>query len=81
VNPEVVSGEGVIESYTTVTNGEGDSTVAVWVRLIDQPEIRLTSSLRNVTLESVQIGMAVMVAFEQHGEVFLPVFKPADPRE
>ena len=39
--------------------------------------MRLTTNLVDVEPEDVDAGMPVEVVFEQHEDVFLPLFRPA----
>jgi hypothetical protein len=43
----------------------------------EQENLRLFTNLIEVEPAAVSIGMAVTVRFEDHGEVFVPVFAPA----
>jgi hypothetical protein len=46
------------------------------VELDEQPGLRLTTNVVGCPPESVRIGMRVRVTFEQHGDVYLPLFTP-----
>ena len=46
------------------------------VELADQEGLRFTTNVVECPPEDVHIGMSVQVQFEQHGEVFVPVFIP-----
>ena len=48
------------------------------VELVEQEGLRFMTNLVNCDPESVSIGMPVRVLFEDHGEIFVPVFEP-DP--
>ena len=39
---------------------------------------RLMTNIVNCPAEEVAIGMQVKVLFEEHEDVFIPVFEPAD---
>jgi hypothetical protein len=43
----------------------------------EQENLRLFTNLIEVKPAAVSIGMAVAVRFEDHGEVFVPMFAPA----
>jgi uncharacterized OB-fold protein len=78
---EPVSGRGEVFSYT-VNHQPWDGTPEPWaivlVALPEQEGLRLTSDLYGIDPEEVRIGLPVQVAFEQHGDVWFPVFTPAD---
>lgn len=46
------------------------------VELAEQQGLRLTTNLVNCAPEDVHIGMPVRVVFEQHEDVWLPLFEP-----
>lgn len=50
------------------------------VAIDEQPDIRLTTNLIDVSFERVACGLAVEVDFEQHDDVFLPLFRPVADR-
>ena len=52
--------------------------VVAIVELPEQEGLRLTTGLKGCAPEDVRIGMRVRVAFEQHEDVWLPFFTPAD---
>ncbi len=79
--PEVVSGCGEVWSFTVnhqSWDGSTEPYVICWVQLLEQEGLRLTSNLVGCRPEDVRIGMPVRVVFEQHGEVWFPLFEP-DP--
>jgi uncharacterized OB-fold protein len=47
------------------------------VAIQEQDSVRLTTNLVDVELDQVETGMAVEVVFEQHDDVYLPLFRPA----
>lgn len=79
VAPEAVSGRGTVFSCT-VNHHPWDMSDEPWsIALVELPEqegLRLTTNVVGCPPEDVHIGMAVQVAFEQHGEVWFPVFEP-----
>jgi uncharacterized OB-fold protein len=81
LSPEVVSGQGRLESFT-VNYQEwipgSEPYIIAWVSVDEQPELRITTNLVGVEPEDVTIGMPVRVVFEQNDDVFLPLFTPAD---
>jgi uncharacterized OB-fold protein len=81
LRPEAVSGRGKVESFT-VNHQQwipgGDVYVIAWVSIAEQEDVRLTTNLIDVEPEQVRIGAPVEVVFEQHDDVYLPLFKLAD---
>jgi hypothetical protein len=80
VAPEPVAGAGEVYSYTInhqpwLPDQEVPYVVAV-VRLDEDPRLRITTRLVDVDLDEVRIGMRVRVRFEQHEDVWLPLFAP-----
>ncbi|MFJ8816335.1 Zn-ribbon domain-containing OB-fold protein [Amycolatopsis thermoflava] len=81
VAPEPVSGRAVVVTFTVNHHpwfGEAfppPYAVAI-VELDEDPEIRLTTQIVGCPVEDVRIGMAVEVVFEQHEDVWIPVFAP-----
>jgi uncharacterized OB-fold protein len=79
--PEPVSGDGEVFSYT-VNHQPWDGGTEPWVialvALPDQEGLRLTTNIVGCPPEDVRIGMAVRVAFEQHDQVWFPLFEPAE---
>jgi uncharacterized OB-fold protein len=49
------------------------------VAIDEQPDVRLTTNLVGVEPEDVTTGMALEVTFEPNDDVWLPLFRPADP--
>lgn len=80
--PQPVSGRAVVHSYT-VNHQQwipgAEPYVVALVTIEEQPDVRLTTNLVGVAPDQVHIGMPVEVTFEQHEEVFLPLFRPAGP--
>ena len=46
---------------------------------VEQEGLRFTTNVVGCPPEDVHIGLPVRVQFEQHGEVFVPVFVPDRP--
>jgi len=79
-SPEPVSGRAVLESFTVNYQQwipESEPYMIAWVSIVEQPDVRLTTNLVGVDAESVSIGMEVEVLFEEQGEIYLPLFRPA----
>ncbi|HTR71470.1 MAG TPA: OB-fold domain-containing protein [Mycobacteriales bacterium] len=80
---DAVGGTGTVFTYTTNQHQfhpaiTPPNLIAI-VTLDEQDTLRLATNLVNCTENDVTIGMAVRVLFEDHGEVFYPVFTPAGP--
>jgi uncharacterized OB-fold protein len=80
VAPEVVSGRGTVHSFT-INHQPWDGATEPWaiilVELAEQDGLRLTSNLVNCPVNDARIGMPVQVWFEQHDEIYFPLFEPA----
>jgi len=79
-----VSGEGTVVGFTV--NHQAwlpDMTPPYTIGLValqDAPEVRLTTLIVDAAPEQVEIGLPVTVRFEQHEDVWLPLFAPTgDP--
>ena len=80
--PAVVSGRGTVESFTLNVQQwipGSEPYLVAWVSIAEQPDVRLTTNLVEVEPDDVTIGMAVTVVFEEHDDVFLPLFAPRGP--
>ncbi|MHB8342089.1 MAG: Zn-ribbon domain-containing OB-fold protein [Mycobacteriales bacterium] len=83
LRPERVSGRGSVASLT-VNEQRWNPTMPspyliALVEIEEQPAIRLMTNLVQCRPEDARIGMRVRVVFEQHGEVYLPLFEPEQP--
>jgi uncharacterized OB-fold protein len=81
VRPVPVSGYGTVYSYTVnyqpwMPDLEVPYTLAV-VELDEDQGLRLTTRLTGVEPGAVHIGLRVKVVFEQHENVWLPLFTTA----
>jgi uncharacterized OB-fold protein len=78
--PQAVSGDGTLFTFTVNRHPYNPEVpvpyVIAIVELVEQEGLRFMTNLVNCDPESVAIGMPVRVAFEDHGEVFVPVFEP-----
>ena len=76
------SGRGRVFTYTTNAQPYNPAVPLPYnisiVELRDQAGLRFTTNVTGCTPEAVHIDMPVRVVFEQHGEVFVPLFTP-DP--
>jgi len=82
IAPEPVSGRGHVLS-ATVNQQSWNPTmpapyVVALVALVEQPEVRLMTNIVGLPPDDVWIGMAVRVVFEQHDDIWVPLFEP-DP--
>lgn len=81
VAPQAVSGRGKV--LTCTVNHQAwlpelsEPYVVAIIELDDQPGLRLLSNVIGLPPEQVQIGLPVRVVFEQHDDVWLPLFEPA----
>jgi uncharacterized protein len=77
-----VSGRGAVYTYT-VNRREWSPGVAVpyviaIVRLDEQSDLRLMTNIVGCPPDDVAIDMPVEVEFREQGDVFAPVFRPAE---
>jgi uncharacterized OB-fold protein len=80
VAPEAVSGLGEVFSYTVnhqSWDGSDEPYAIVLVALPEQEGLRLTSNLVNCPVDDARVGLGVRVVFEQHDQVWFPLFEPA----
>ena len=80
VAPEATSGRARVLTFTVNHQpwipGFPPPYVIAIVELPEQAGLRLTTNLVGVRPEDVRIDMEVRVVFEQHGDVYLPLFEP-----
>ena len=79
VEPEAVSGRGVVWSYTVnhhSWDGGTEPYAIGLVELAEQPGLRLTTNIVGIDPDDVRIGLPVEVVFEQHDQVYFPLFTP-----
>jgi uncharacterized OB-fold protein len=78
-----VSGDGVVFTYTVAGQQFHPDVptpfVIALVELDEQPGLRVATNIVDCDPAAVVSGMPVRVRFEEHGEVFVPVFAPARP--
>ena len=78
--PEAVSGRGEVHSFTInhqPWDGGTDPYAIVIVSFPEQDDLRMTSNLVGCPVDDVRIGLPVQVVFEQHDDVWFPLFEPA----
>jgi uncharacterized OB-fold protein len=77
-----VSGRGTVFTFTvnhqTFRPEVPPPYVIAIVELAEQADLRIPTNLVNCELDRVTCGMPVRVLFEQHGEIFVPLFEPGD---
>ena len=80
---EAVSGRGTVFTYTVNEQQFHPEVpppyVIAIVVLEEQDDLRLPTNIVGCEPDDVSCGMPVQVLFEQHGEVFVPVFAPVSP--
>jgi uncharacterized OB-fold protein len=80
VGPRPVSGRGAVATYTVNhqvwTPELADPYVVAIIELVEQPGLRFVSNVVGCAPAQVHIGMAVQVCFEQHDDVWIPLFQP-----
>jgi uncharacterized OB-fold protein len=81
VAPEAVSGRATVVTYTLnhqpwVPAPDHPYAIAI-VEIAEQPGLRLMTNVVNCPAGAVRIGMPVRVVFEQHEDVWVPLFEPA----
>jgi len=78
--PEAVIGKGTVFTFTVNEHpflpAVPPPYLIAIVELDEQEDLRLPTNLVNCELDQVSCGMRVRVLFEQHGEVFVPLFEP-----
>lgn len=83
VSPQPVSGHGKVMSYTVNhqpwTPELKEPYVVAIVELVEQPGLRVLSNVVDCEIDRVTIGLPVQVRFEQHEDVWLPLFAPSAP--
>jgi uncharacterized OB-fold protein len=80
---EAVSGDATLFTYSVnhqawMPGPELPYAVAI-VELPEQDGLRLTTNLVRCPLGDIAIGMPLRVTFEQHDDVWIPLFEPAAP--
>lgn len=76
-----VSGDATLFTYTVAYQQFHPDVptpfVIALVELDEQPGLRLVTNIVGCDVDALVAGMRVRVRFEQHGQVFVPVFAPA----
>lgn len=80
LTPAEVSGRGTVATFTVNYQhwlpGWPDRYVIALVAIEEQPAVRLMTNIVNCDPDAVQVGMPVQVVFENHEDVWIPVFEP-----
>jgi uncharacterized OB-fold protein len=79
VAPEVVAGTGIVDTFTVNYQewrpGLEVPYVIARVAIDGAPGVYLTTNIVGCSVDAVEIGDAVRARFEQHGEIYLPLFE------
>lgn len=78
-SPAPVSGRGTVHSFTVNHQAwipGSEPYIIALVTIDEQDDVRLTTNLVDCPIEEVRVGMPVAVTFQQHGDVWLPLFRP-----
>jgi uncharacterized OB-fold protein len=82
VAPEPTSGRGRVATFTVNHQAWkpelNEHYVVAIIELDDQPGLRLLSNVVGMPPEQVRIDIPVQVVFEQHEDVWLPLFQKAE---
>ena len=82
VAPETVPGTGTIDTFTINYQqwrpGLEVPYAIARVAIDGAPGVYLTTNIVGCPVESVEIGVRVRAKFEQHGEIYLPLFEKID---
>ena len=81
MTPTDVSGRATLHTFTVnhqpwIPGFDPPYVIAI-VTIDEQPDVRLTTNIVGCPIETVEIGMPVQVTFEQHDDVWIPLFEPA----
>ena len=79
VGPKAVPGTGVVDTFSVnhqawMPGGQVPYVIAR-VALDGAPGVILTTNIVNCPVDEVDIGDRVRVTFEQHGEIYVPLFE------
>ncbi|HVC70947.1 MAG TPA: OB-fold domain-containing protein [Acidimicrobiales bacterium] len=77
--PEVVSGRGVVHSFTVNMQQwfpDAEPYIIGLVTMAEQDDVRLTTNIIDTDADDMAIGMEVQVDFVAADDVWLPVFRP-----
>jgi hypothetical protein len=78
--PEAVSGRANVATYTVNWQpwipGYDPPYIIAIVEIEEQPAVRLMTNIVDCPIDAITVGLPVEVRFEQHDDVFLPLFAP-----
>jgi uncharacterized protein len=82
VAPEAVSGRASVATYTVnyqpwIPGFDPPYVIAI-VEIAEQPDVRLMTNVVECPPDAVYVGMPVEVRFEQHDDVWIPLFAPSN---
>ena len=76
-----VSGRATLSSFTVNHRfslpGLPAPYVVAQVAIVEDPRVRLTTNIVDCDPDQLEIGQLVEVVFDKHGDVYLPLFRPA----
>jgi uncharacterized protein len=79
LTPQATSGKGTIFSVTVNRHPYNPAVplpyVIAIVELVEQADLRLITNIVNCDPDEATIGMPVRVLFEQHDNIFVPLFE------
>ncbi len=82
--PEAVSGKATVASFT-VNHQQwipGSAPYAIGLVVIaEQDDVRLMTNLVGIEEDRLAVGTEVQVVFEEHDDVYLPLFRPTEDGE
>lgn len=85
LHPEAASGRAEVLTWTLNSHRYHPEIpppyIIAIVVLDEQDDLRVATNLIDCTEADVHAGMAVTVVFEDRGEIFYPLFRPAVPAE
>jgi uncharacterized protein len=81
IAPQAVSGRGTVVGCTVnhqqwQPDFEVPYVVAI-IQLDEQSDLRLMTNMPRTPIDLVKVGLPVKVFFEQHGDIFCPLFEAA----
>jgi uncharacterized protein len=78
--PEAVSGRATVHSFTVNHQpwipGYDPPYVIAIITIEEQDDVRLMTNIVGCEPDDVHVGMPVEVTFDEHEDVWLPLFKP-----
>jgi uncharacterized OB-fold protein len=77
--PQPASGDGTVFTFTVDWHQYHPQVpppyVIAIVELAEQDDLRLPTNIVGCEFDELRCGLAVHVVFEQHGEIFVPLFE------